>query len=491
MTPVTEPDAIPKRILIPRFDSLGDLVLLEGFLEALQGLFPEAKLTLLVRRVYCDLAPLFPDTLEWLPTDIDPHRQAPDLSLCRALLEDLGQRSWDLLLVTAHNRTWAESLVAACLAESSRWAIGDEVPLHPHLRALLHDLQPDSDLTFHRYIPVTRDCHEVEKYALLWAALSGAASPLPDPRLCPNEYQLEAGGRILTQAGFGSGEFCMCFPAGTQKVAVKAWPPDRFAEVVAWLERARGVRSLVSGHRSESDAVHAVAELSRERGAHPGIWLGRDGEIPLLAALIRSARLYVGNDTGPMHMAAALRTPVVAVFGGGTWPRFLPRGRNNLAIAGDMPCFGCGWDCIFEDAPCMRLPSVEDVERGIEFVMDCPEASGRGTTVRGASGRLSEDARSLVGGAVRSLARMRDLMAEIDKDRQSRLELIGKLSSDIEVIEKDRAARLELIERLSGMLKATQTRLEMLRRNIVVKVLLKSGLISGWDRVEPGQGAGP
>ena len=50
----------PERILLPRFDTIGDIVLLEGFLEALLRRFPEAKVTLLIRRVYADLACLFP-----------------------------------------------------------------------------------------------------------------------------------------------------------------------------------------------------------------------------------------------------------------------------------------------------------------------------------------------------------------------------------------------------------------------------------------------
>ena len=99
--------------------------------------------------------------------------------------------------------------------------------------------------------------------------------------------------------------------------------------------------------------------------ADPRVWLGKDGEIPVLAALAAAAKMYVGNDTGPMHIAAAVNTPVVAIFGGGTWPRFRPRGDRSLAIAGEMPCFGCGWDCIFADAPCMSLVAVKDVQKAI------------------------------------------------------------------------------------------------------------------------------
>ena len=56
----------PKRILLPRFDTLGDIVLLEGFLESLQELYPQAKRALLVRKGYDTLSPLFHKTIEWI-----------------------------------------------------------------------------------------------------------------------------------------------------------------------------------------------------------------------------------------------------------------------------------------------------------------------------------------------------------------------------------------------------------------------------------------
>ena len=72
----------PQRILLPRFDTLGDIVLLEGFLESLQELYPRAKLVLLVRTGYETLSPLFPKRIEWMTTDIDPLGALPDVLLC-------------------------------------------------------------------------------------------------------------------------------------------------------------------------------------------------------------------------------------------------------------------------------------------------------------------------------------------------------------------------------------------------------------------------
>ena len=70
-----------------------------------------------------------------------------------------------------------------------------------------------------------------------------------------------------------------------------------------------------------------------------------DSSIISCQPLLGEARLYLGNDTGAMHLAAALGVPVTAVFGGGTWPRFVPAAVCGEAVVHPLPCFGCGWDC--------------------------------------------------------------------------------------------------------------------------------------------------
>jgi heptosyltransferase-3 len=91
------------------------------------------------------------------------------------------------------------------------------------------------------------------------------------------------------------------------------------------------------------------------------VWLGRDGELPLLAALLKESRVYVGHDTGAMHIAGAVGRPVVGIFGGGHWPRFRPSARQAISVVQPLPCFGCNWDCHFGDGPCVKTIPATDV----------------------------------------------------------------------------------------------------------------------------------
>jgi hypothetical protein len=91
-------------------------------------------------------------------------------------------------------------------------------------------------------------------------------------------------------------------------------------------------------------------------------WCGAgDGDLDVLIGLVARSAGYVGRDTGPMHIAASLGKRVLAVFGGGTWPRFLPAVSPSVSLAVGVPCVGCGWVCHLPESYCIKEVSVEAV----------------------------------------------------------------------------------------------------------------------------------
>ena len=506
MSPKEQPQipTDPQRILLPRFDTLGDIVLLEGFLESLQELYPQAKLALLVRKGYETLSPLFPKTIEWMTTDVDPQRTPPDVLECEKLIKQLGAGEGDLLLATAYSRTWADDLVAAGFSGAKRFAIGERSEIPSLYSGLFTRMGLSMDCPYDRFIPVDETSHETEKYESLWTALGGT-SQLPEPRLSVHQQQKEAAQRILDESGLAAGSFCLCFPAGTHQISIKAWLPEHFAEIVIWMEKEYHLPSLIAGHESEADCIQEVAQLAGKGKVDPRIWLGKDGEIPTFAALAAAAKIYVGNDTGPMHIAAAVKTPVVAIFGGGHWPRFQPRGNRSLVVVGEMPCFGCGWNCIFADAPCVSLVSVKDVQKAVASLYNGSASKKRENRVIPASMKLKPETQRYIEKAVEThkqieedrSARLEDnrrleqLLEESEKDRAARMEATQRLEQILKESEEDRAARLENNQRLEQLLKESEADraarlevihqlaadLEVLKSSIWIRLLLKLGLV--------------
>ena len=429
-----------KKILIPRFDTIGDIVLLEGFIEALLDKYQGAEITLIVREGYDQLKALFPDSISWISSCLNPYH-APtndDIKELSLLFNKLTDYRWNLLLITTYNRTWVDDAMASKLEDRYSIAIGEVKEIKGWLERLYKTLNLKTKIPYNEVVPVRREAQETDKYQVLWDALFSDGRRLLRPRLTVTKGLELMGREVLFKMGLIEKSFFICVPAGTMNNPIKAWPADRFAEVISWVNKEYSLNVLLVGHEDERKTIDVVAKMVKEKiGNMPHVWLGKDGQIPLLAALLKEALFYLGNDTGPLHIAAAVGTPAVGIFGGGTWPRFLPVGPNSIGVAGELPCFGCEWDCFFGDAPCKSLVYTKDVTKAIRVVLK----GGVESNILRADVKVSAETE-------------RYIKKAIDKFRTIRADL----TSALEECEADRAARLEVINKqgkLIGELKAS------------------------------------
>jgi len=124
-------------------------------------------------------------------------------------------------------------------------------------------------------------------------------------------------------AQHGAGEFALLNPGAGW--GAKRWPAERYGEVARGLAQA-GLCPLVNYGPGEEDLFRAVLAASGGR-ARP-----TKGSITELIALTRRARIFIGGDTGPLHLAAALRVPVVAIFGPTDPARNGPYGTRRIVL---------------------------------------------------------------------------------------------------------------------------------------------------------------
>src|SRR5690606_7443429 len=111
--------------------------------------------------------------------------------------------------------------------------------------------------------------------------------------------------------------------------AVKQWPPERFGEAAAMLARDPGARIVFTGAPEDAPLVDAALARARELGA-PAASISGGTDLVQLAALLGQCRALVTGDTGPMHLAAAVGTPVVAIFGPSMPWRYGPLGHARV-----------------------------------------------------------------------------------------------------------------------------------------------------------------
>lgn len=174
---------------------------------------------------------------------------------------------------------------------------------------------------FYTYTVEAGGTHVVEQNVALAAAIGGVPAEVPEI-----DFPINAGAeadceRRLQQ--LGAEQFVMLNPgAGWQG---KQWPPERYGEVAQGLQ-ASGLRSLVNFGPGEESLARAV------EAASSGAATALSCSVSELIAFTRRAQLFIGGDTGPMHLAAALRVPVVALFGPTSPARNGPFGTRSRVV---------------------------------------------------------------------------------------------------------------------------------------------------------------
>lgn len=416
----------PKSIVYLRPDTIGDLIIFASALAELQAAWPDARHTLVVRAGYETLAPLFPPSLHWHVARLNPFKQKP--SECRAeltaLLGEIEALAPDLVLAPTLNRTWLEAAVAAHFPKVRSVMLGAQDVDPIFTAALRLDLGVEVATAFSETVPAAAHTTDWENQHRLVDHLLArprpAARPLPSVTISATANTQAA--TVLGAAKLPAGAFAAVFPAGLANVQVKSWPAKKFAEIVLWLQREHSLPVLLLGHESENALLEAVAaETVRLGGVRPAAWLGREGEVPVLAALLRSSRLYVGHDTGALHLAAAVGRPVVGIFGGGHWPRFRPAARQGISVVQPLPCFGCNWDCYFGDGPCVKTLAPADVRRAVEQLL---------ATAPDATLDAVLEVRNLPAEALALIAASAPRFADLQQDRLDRQHKIEELKRE-------------------------------------------------------------
>jgi ADP-heptose:LPS heptosyltransferase len=150
----------------------------------------------------------------------------------------------------------------------------------------------------------------------------------------------------------------------------KNWPPASFAALIERLRERFGLLPVLCGGPDEAELGRQVAAACRQ----PPVNLAGKTGWPELAVLIRDAALFVGNDSGPLHLAAAFATPCVAFFGPTSPGKWGPRGARQRVLRSVDSCPGClywhpGAACV-RDGYCMNMISVADAEAAVAAVLD-------------------------------------------------------------------------------------------------------------------------
>jgi len=206
--------------------------------------------------------------------------------------------------------------------------------------------------------------HQIDYYLEMVGSLGfQPASPLPSLQVSA-ERQEEAS-RWLESSGVRESQGLVGISPGATYGSAKQWFPERYAELAGRIAGSFGSRILIFGSKGDKEVATQVRQSARV----PFIDLTGMTTLAQAMALIARCRLFITNDSGLMHAAAALGVPVIAIFGSTDPERTGPRGKVCRVVRRPVSCAPCLRTECPEGRRCMGLISVDEVYEEVKAIL--------------------------------------------------------------------------------------------------------------------------
>ena len=366
----------PRRILVRGTNWLGDAVMTTPALLRLREHFPDAHITLLTPEKLCGL---------WLhhPAVNATISFAPDESVF-SIGSTLRAGKFDLALVLPNSprsaietwlagiprrigcaRPWRNFFLTNAVAPRAGSVKTRKLTVAEIHRLVAADVSRRADHNDRAFTSAAA-AHQIHEYLHLVAALGANPEPLP-PKLFVTPEEIEAARKKFGLDIIGRPVFGL--NPGSEYGPAKRWPVEKFIAAARDIQNRTSCTWLTFGSKADLDIASRIA--SAIASPPSAIWnlAGKTG-LRELMALLKFCRVLLTNDSGPMHVAAALGTPVVVPFGS-TSPELtgpgLPGDARHRLLKSDAPCS----PCFLRECPIdFRCLNGITVERVVEAVLE-------------------------------------------------------------------------------------------------------------------------
>ncbi|MGH7231745.1 MAG: putative lipopolysaccharide heptosyltransferase III [Nitrospiraceae bacterium] len=342
-----------KNILVIKLRYIGDVLLATPVLRALREGFPKARVTMAVNRGTEEIVTGNPDAHEVVV--VDREGLAADIRFLR----DLRRRRFDCVL----------DLTDADRSAMMAWASGAPV------RIGFNDEHRWRGLLYTSVVAAPPG-HRIERDLAAVRAL-GIEPKSDQPVLNMSKQDDAEAAGLLNEIGIetsdapGRRPLVLLHPGA--RYWFKAWPAERFAELADRLSEAYGCEVLVGGGSQD----RAMAEAIQARARVPLKSLAGRAGLRHFAAVVKRCAVFIGNDSGAMHIAAAMDAPIVALFGPSNPAEWGPRGRRVAVLYKGLDCRPCFHPtCRRGEDHCMRQISVDEVFAAASKLIAAREAVG-------------------------------------------------------------------------------------------------------------------
>jgi len=348
--------SINMKILIVKLSAIGDVIHALPALNALRNHYPEANITWLVEAaaaaVIADHPALDQVVIsrrkEWgdaiFGKSCSERKQA--LKAAFGFIRELRQTRYDLII------DFQNLLKSGFMAGLARGdcKVGFDKGMQRNEKA---------HFFYNRRVsPVSMEIHAVERYLMLLEAIGIKAKEISYQIPVSDAHQNMID-QLLAKEGVDKNQPLVVINP-MARWETKLWRPERFAQVADYLLGAAQVKVVFTGGAADRDKVDVILSIMKKKAVN----LAGHTSLKELAALYRRAELFISTDTGPMHLAAAMGTPVVALFGPTAPWRTGPYGDGHRVIFSKDPCAPC-FKRACDTNLCMAHITVDEVLKAV------------------------------------------------------------------------------------------------------------------------------
>jgi ADP-heptose:LPS heptosyltransferase len=361
----------PGSILLVRTDAIGDFVLFTPALRYFRTSFANHRITLVVDSNLMDLASACPFVDAVIPVDVRHYRR--NLFYRLSFIHDLRRRAFNSVIHPTYSRT-AESDEIVCCSGAAR-----KVGIDGDLNNLSARQKKRNDAYYTTLLKTGDEKQpEIERNRDFTAQVTGTQIDSIDfqPELWLMESDRQAAQKLLKDAGLDPMRdlIAAILPGASWKG--KEWPANNYAKVADRIVNGYRGKIVILGSSADANVASSVASGMRSPCSNLA---GKTG-LRELAAILELCGIYIGNDTGPLHLAVALGIPTLCLMGGGHFGRFYPYGDLNRhrMVYQKMDCYHCNWKCVHETVRCIQELTVDDVWGETRRMMEEVVLSDRG-----------------------------------------------------------------------------------------------------------------
>ncbi len=336
----------PDKILLIKLSAMGDTILMTPAIRNLRQFYPKANIQMIVTRVNKDVLKdcSYLDSLILL--DLEKLVKKP--WLLWKFIRSLRKEHFDLAIDFDQ---WLRISPLLAFLSGAEQRVGFQTP------------GQHRDQTYTKKVTHQVDQHEVECFLDLLRALEIPITD-KDPELWVSRAAVIQVNKKLIDWGIAKGDIVIGIHPGCGSHGFpRQWPEHYYIELIKRLQQIPQVKVVLTGGIQEASLVSKIAAALETEPAQAVGW-----ELSETIALIKKYKVLVCGNTGVMHIAAAIKTPVVALHGPTNPHKWGPWGENHNIITAHKDCSPClclGFEYACQDHPCMATITVDEVYQAL------------------------------------------------------------------------------------------------------------------------------